>query len=158
MKRIRRRCVLVCPLRGRPHKRAAIRQHIQFVEQHSTIPQRLGIIVHVRSLPRVDRFAPFPRVQQAVTRDSPGIFAVSAVVIRVYRRYHLRPEPNSVTGKSPRNYHRKSLFSRRGARVNFTAIAARQPFPTAQPRRAWEFDKLPSFANVFHTSLPLAVG
>src|SRR5215469_17622774 len=62
---------------------ASIGQHVEFVEEHASIPKRLALIINIRSLPGIDSVAPRCGVLQPVTGDGPGVGAVDAIKVGV---------------------------------------------------------------------------
>ncbi len=131
-KRIRERRFRISAHRASP-KRSEVREHIKFVEQHSAIPQRLGFIINIGRLPRVNRFAPLPPILQSIPRDGPRILAIRSVEIRVSpvplpSRAKLRHR------KIPRHHHRNNFLLTRLQR-EFHRNRACQRLAAAQPRR-----------------------
>src|SRR5262249_2740833 len=52
---------------------SAVGQNVELIEQHASIPLRLGFIVGKTRLPGVDGVTPGGSVPQAVTSDVPGV-------------------------------------------------------------------------------------
>src|SRR5207244_11611555 len=96
------------------HNRAStegtsIRYRIEFVEEHAAVPERLTLIVDVRSLPRINFVAPHSRLEQTVAGYAPGICSGGSVEIGV-TAIPLTSRAERDDGQVPRTDHGHDAF------------------------------------------------
>lgn len=97
--RIRRALQFVGP------DRAAVRQHVKFVEELTAIPCRLRFVLYIRLLPLVNLAAPLLVIFESVARDLPGIGPGSVEEAGVVTQ-PFAPASKLLDRKIPRERHR----------------------------------------------------
>src|SRR5262249_40220760 len=93
----------------------AIRQIVKLIEQHAAIPSGLGSVIHIGSLPGINRPAPAVFLQQACTCDLPRIRARSSKEVGIAAQ-PFAPIAKLYDGEIPGEHHGNLLLLARGKR------------------------------------------